>query len=308
MSEYELYHHGIKGQKWGIRRTAAQLGHRVAGAAAKTGKVLYKGASKATKATGRAVKKGAVKAEKAAVAKIKQTHAENKEKRYYEKLHKKKLSQMTDKEIKDLTDRVKREAALKNEKYESRVQNARKFYKTVAQQPVNTFLATYSKKAVESMFANNKNDNDNNTDSRNNSSNNQKPKKSKAAPMEFEVTTESAPKKPSKKVSTNDSSNSTEKVMKSLDREMRSYKPSAKDAAAYIKSERDKQLDKVRPRKIQTDFDRYFEAAVGEQYKKDHGVLPYSTDGMTISEITRDKKYREKMGLPEIDYKRRVNY
>lgn len=29
MGEYnELYHHGIKGQKWGIRRTAAQLGHR----------------------------------------------------------------------------------------------------------------------------------------------------------------------------------------------------------------------------------------------------------------------------------------
>lgn len=29
MGEYnELYHHGIKGQKWGVRRTAAQLGHR----------------------------------------------------------------------------------------------------------------------------------------------------------------------------------------------------------------------------------------------------------------------------------------
>lgn len=25
--EYELYHHGIKGMKWGIRRTPAQLGH-----------------------------------------------------------------------------------------------------------------------------------------------------------------------------------------------------------------------------------------------------------------------------------------
>lgn len=23
----ELYHHGIKGMKWGVRRTAAQLGH-----------------------------------------------------------------------------------------------------------------------------------------------------------------------------------------------------------------------------------------------------------------------------------------
>lgn len=26
----ELYHHGIKGMKWGIRRTPAQLGHRPA--------------------------------------------------------------------------------------------------------------------------------------------------------------------------------------------------------------------------------------------------------------------------------------
>ena len=35
MSEYyiangELYHHGVKGMKWGVRRTPAQLGHKVA--------------------------------------------------------------------------------------------------------------------------------------------------------------------------------------------------------------------------------------------------------------------------------------
>lgn len=29
MSEYELYHHGVKGMKWGVRRTKAQLGHKV---------------------------------------------------------------------------------------------------------------------------------------------------------------------------------------------------------------------------------------------------------------------------------------
>lgn len=28
MDENELYHHGVKGQKWGVRRTAAQLGHK----------------------------------------------------------------------------------------------------------------------------------------------------------------------------------------------------------------------------------------------------------------------------------------
>lgn len=177
MREYELYHHGIKGQKWGIRRTAAQLGHRVAGAAKKTGKVLYKGASKAGKATGKAVGKGAKMAKKAAVAKVKQSYKEHKEKAYYEKLHKKKLSQMTDKEIADLTKRVKQEANLKDAKYESRVQNARKFYKNVAQQPVNTFLATYSKAVVEKAFKGTKDDNndgDNNNNNNNNSSNGKK--------------------------------------------------------------------------------------------------------------------------------------
>ena len=155
MTEYELYHHGIKGQKWGVRRTAAQLGHRVASAASKTGKVLYKGASKAGKATGKAVGKGAKIAKKAAVNKVKTVYTEHKEKKYYKKLHKKKLSQMTDKEISDLTKRVKVEAGLKDAKYESRVQNARKFYKSVAQQPVNEFAKQYGKELAKSMFPEN---------------------------------------------------------------------------------------------------------------------------------------------------------
>ncbi len=187
MSEYELYHHGIKGQKWGIRRTAAQLGHRVAGAARKTGKVLYKGAGKAAKATGRVAKKGAIKAEKAAVAKIKQTHAENKEKRYYAKLHKKKLSQMTDKEIKDLTDRVKKEATLKDAKYESRVQNARKFYQNVAKQPVNTFLATYSGKAIEKAFKEDKKEDKKEDSGNNKQSNKNQNKKNDDVTINFEI-------------------------------------------------------------------------------------------------------------------------
>ena len=144
MTDYELYHHGIKGQKWGIRRTAAQLGHRIAGAAKTAGKAVGKGAAKAGKA-----------AKKAAVTKAKQVHAENKEKRYYEKLHKKKLSQMTDKEIKDLTDRVKKEASLKDAKYEMRAQNARKFYKNVAQDPINEFAKQYGKELAKSMFPDN---------------------------------------------------------------------------------------------------------------------------------------------------------
>lgn len=188
MTEYELYHHGIKGQKWGIIRTAAQLGHRVASAASKTGKVLYKGAVKAGKATGKAVGKGATAAKKAAVAKAKQSYKEHKEKKYYEKLHKKKLSQMTDKEIADLTKRVKVEAQLKDAKYESRVQNARKFYQNVAKQPVNTFLATYSSKALEKAF---KDDGNKSNDNNDNNGGSNKPKKSKAPKIEVNVETES---------------------------------------------------------------------------------------------------------------------
>lgn len=131
MTNYELYHHGIKGQKWGVRRTAAQLGHRVAGAAKTTSKTIGKRVSKVGKTT-----------KNAAVTKIKKTISAEKEKRYYKKLHKKKLSRMTDQEIADLTKRVKNEASLKDAKYESRIQNARKFYKTVAQQPVNSFSNT----------------------------------------------------------------------------------------------------------------------------------------------------------------------
>ena len=162
MTDYELYHHGIKGQKWGVRRTAAQLGHRVAGTASKTAKALYKNAKSAGKAIGKEASKAGKAAKKAAVTKVKKTVADTKEKNYYKKLHKKKLSQMTDKEIKDLTDRVKNEASLKDAKYEMRAQNARKFYNNVAKQPVNTFFATYSKKAIENMFDNNSNNNANN--------------------------------------------------------------------------------------------------------------------------------------------------
>ena len=193
MHEYELYHHGIKGQKWGVRRTAAQLGHRVASAASKTGKVLYRGVSKAGKATSKAVGKGAKIAKKAAVAKVKQDYKEYKEKKYYKKLHKKKLSQMTDKEISDLTKRVKIEANLKDAKYESRVQNARKFYKNVAEKPVNTFLATYSKNAIEAAFKTNKSDDDGDNDGSGSSgSNKQKKKKNKTPSIEIDVESDSS--------------------------------------------------------------------------------------------------------------------
>lgn len=141
MTDYELYHHGVKGQKWGVRRTAAQLGRAVA-----------RGTSKAVKYTSIAIGKQATKTKKTVVANVKKTRAETKEKLYYKKLHKKKLSQMTDKEIADLTKRVQAEATLKDKKYESRVQNARKFYKNVAEKPINSVTTIYAKEAVKKAF------------------------------------------------------------------------------------------------------------------------------------------------------------
>lgn len=179
MGEYELYHHGIKGQKWGVRRTAAQLGHRVASVAKKAGK-----------ATGKFVKKEAGITKKAAVAKVKQVHAEGKEKRYYKKLHKKKLSQMTDKEIADLTKRVKQEANLKDAKYESRAQNARKFYKNVAQQPINSFANTFGVELAKKIVGNTKDD-------KNKKQNDDDTKKD----LDVEVTTESTKEHKRKTVS-----------------------------------------------------------------------------------------------------------
>lgn len=40
MYDYELYHHGVKGMKWGVRRTKAQLGRKVKKLVKKTKKVV----------------------------------------------------------------------------------------------------------------------------------------------------------------------------------------------------------------------------------------------------------------------------
>ena len=85
--EYELlYHHGIKGMKWGVRRTAAQLGH-----------VVSKGGKRV---------KSAVQASN---AKRKARKEEEARERAEEAKRNKPLRKLTDAELKERIDRLSRE-------------------------------------------------------------------------------------------------------------------------------------------------------------------------------------------------------
>lgn len=85
----ELYHHGVKGMKWGVRRSPEQLGHRVSkhkksigAAAGKVGKNVKSAGSsigRGVKTTGRTVSRGAsstIKGIKNAKNKIHEARAE----------------------------------------------------------------------------------------------------------------------------------------------------------------------------------------------------------------------------------------
>lgn len=72
----ELYHHGIKGQKWGVRRTAAQLGHKIASGAKK------------------------------AVTSAKEARAKRKEVKKTQKTASKPLSEMSNEELKAMKERL----------------------------------------------------------------------------------------------------------------------------------------------------------------------------------------------------------
>lgn len=106
----ELYHYGVKGMKWGIRRTPAQLGH-------KTGTKRKKSSGDAINA----VKRGAKKVSSAVSNRVSQAKA----KRLAKKLHdeevkqtqknkKKKISELTDDELRERIVRMELEQRYRN--------------------------------------------------------------------------------------------------------------------------------------------------------------------------------------------------
>ena len=86
----ELYHYGVKGMKWGIRRTPAQLGHKV---------------GKAAKSAGRGIKNAVGKAAESRKAK----KEAKKQAELNKKVRKKKISELTDDELKQKIARLELE-------------------------------------------------------------------------------------------------------------------------------------------------------------------------------------------------------
>ena len=90
----ELYHYGVKGMKWGIRRSPAQLDH-------KTG-------TKKKKKSGTLAKAGKKVAESA-----KKAYSDHRERKRVKKLMKKKPSKMTNEELNEYINRMNLERAAK---------------------------------------------------------------------------------------------------------------------------------------------------------------------------------------------------
>lgn len=157
----ELYHHGVKGQKWGVRRTKAQLGYKTTSSAKK------KTTSKSTST--RAVSKKTNSWVKNYLAKrsTAKKKASTKNEQEADKPKKKSVSEMSDAELREKISRLQMEKQYK-ELTASSKQNSRgkKFVMNVleksgenlATQVVNHYGATALNKMIgqEVIYANNK--------------------------------------------------------------------------------------------------------------------------------------------------------
>lgn len=165
MENQELYHHGVKGMKWGVRRTPTQLGHRPSSTRkkptidmAKIRKSTVNGV-KATVATG----KKAAAAISAYKAKRRNAKAEEEARKNAEKEAKrnrfKSVKKMSDAEIRDKIARMKLEKEYKdlltqtgrdtvNQGYKWTKSMLTKSAENIVPQIFNHYLAKVSNKAI----------------------------------------------------------------------------------------------------------------------------------------------------------------
>ena len=129
MAENELYHYGIKGMKWGVRRTPAQL----ARARGETPSSKIK--NTVSKITSKKNNKSSSK--KSDDKKVTKESSDQK----------KKLSDMTDEELKKAVTRLQLESTYKKLNPE-KVSAGKKFFDTVTKQVVGPVLLEASKNAI----------------------------------------------------------------------------------------------------------------------------------------------------------------
>lgn len=123
--DYIIEHHGVKGQKWGVRRALTSTGHIIGSTAKGASKELSKAAntagkaiSKGASAAGKAIGSGTTKAATAVKMKTKASMAEsaeqkNRGKNLEKKLRNtKKITKMSAEEIKKYTERLNLENTL----------------------------------------------------------------------------------------------------------------------------------------------------------------------------------------------------
>lgn len=124
----ELYHHGIKGMKWGIRRTPAQLGHPTSSGSSQS-------VRRQTTNTPR-------------TSKVKNYTTRNKQ-------PKEDISQLSDKELRQRINRLQMERQYA-QLTQPEINGGKKFVKDVltnaARQTATQYAAKYMSKAVESAI------------------------------------------------------------------------------------------------------------------------------------------------------------
>lgn len=137
-----ITHHGVKGQKWGVRRALTSTGHIVGSSFAKAGSAAKKGAkatggaiSKGTKATGSAISRGTKATGRAIAKSVKESHEENMRRRDRGAKLEKKMSKainvkyMSDEELRKNINRLNMENTLKRLADSKGDRKSKKLYK-----------------------------------------------------------------------------------------------------------------------------------------------------------------------------------